>query len=66
MMCVWGHALIKYGREKLYKFFMSLKQPDGSFIVSHHGEVDVRYGFYYNTGTLADILITYPAEYTVF
>ncbi|KZV63174.1 terpenoid cyclases/Protein prenyltransferase [Peniophora sp. CONT] len=29
-------------KEKLYKFFMSLKQPDGSFIVSHHGEVDVR------------------------
>ncbi|KAI0035333.1 terpenoid cyclases/Protein prenyltransferase [Vararia minispora EC-137] len=29
-------------REKLYKLFMSLKQPDGSFIVSEHGEVDVR------------------------
>ncbi|KAI0056038.1 terpenoid cyclases/Protein prenyltransferase [Artomyces pyxidatus] len=29
-------------REKLYKFYMSLKQPDGSFIVSTHGEVDVR------------------------
>ena len=30
-------------REKLYKWYMSLKQPDGSFIVSDHGEVDVRY-----------------------
>lgn len=29
-------------REKLYKFFMSLKQKDGSFLVSHHAEVDVR------------------------
>ncbi|KAI0750474.1 terpenoid cyclases/Protein prenyltransferase [Fomes fomentarius] len=29
-------------RKKLYQFFMSLKQPDGSFLVSHHGEVDVR------------------------
>lgn len=29
--------------KKMYDFFMSLKQPDGSFLVSHHGEVDVRY-----------------------
>ncbi|KAI0316006.1 terpenoid cyclases/Protein prenyltransferase [Amylostereum chailletii] len=29
-------------REKLYKFYMSLKQPDGSFIVARHAEVDVR------------------------
>lgn len=29
-------------REKIYKFFMSLKQPDGSFLVTHHAEVDVR------------------------
>ncbi|KIY49794.1 terpenoid cyclases/Protein prenyltransferase [Fistulina hepatica ATCC 64428] len=29
-------------RKKMYDFFMSLKQPDGSFLVSHHGEVDVR------------------------
>ncbi|GJE90616.1 terpenoid cyclase/Protein prenyltransferase [Phanerochaete sordida] len=29
-------------RKKMYNFFMSLKQPDGSFLVSHHGEVDVR------------------------
>ncbi|KAF8129849.1 terpenoid cyclases/protein prenyltransferase alpha-alpha toroid [Boletus edulis] len=29
-------------REKLYAFFMSLKQPDGSFLVAHHAEVDVR------------------------
>lgn len=30
-------------REGIYKFFMSLKQPDGSFLVTHHAEVDVRY-----------------------
>ncbi|TBU21726.1 terpenoid cyclases/Protein prenyltransferase [Dichomitus squalens] len=29
-------------RNKMYNFFMSLKQADGSFLVSHHGEVDVR------------------------
>lgn len=29
-------------RDKLYMFFMSLKQPDGSFLVSHDAEVDVR------------------------
>ncbi|KAI9444497.1 terpenoid cyclases/Protein prenyltransferase [Lactarius indigo] len=29
-------------REKLYKWYMSLKRPDGSFIVSNYGEVDVR------------------------
>ncbi|KAH0835434.1 terpenoid cyclases/protein prenyltransferase alpha-alpha toroid [Lanmaoa asiatica] len=29
-------------REKLYAFFMSLKQPDGSFLVAHEAEVDVR------------------------
>ncbi|KAI0306126.1 terpenoid cyclases/Protein prenyltransferase [Multifurca ochricompacta] len=29
-------------RDKLYKWYMSLKQQDGSFIVSNHGEVDVR------------------------
>ncbi|THV08641.1 terpenoid cyclases/Protein prenyltransferase [Dendrothele bispora CBS 962.96] len=29
-------------RSKLYNFFMSLKQPDGSFTVSRNGEVDVR------------------------
>lgn len=29
-------------RAKLYQFFMSLKQPDGSFLVSHDAEVDVR------------------------
>ncbi|KIJ19640.1 hypothetical protein PAXINDRAFT_68935 [Paxillus involutus ATCC 200175] len=29
-------------REKLYTFFMSLKQPDGSFLVSQGAEVDVR------------------------
>src|SRR5713226_7668150 len=34
----------KFRRDKLYKWYMSLKQSDGSFIVSTHGEVDVRYG----------------------
>lgn len=29
-------------RKKMYEFFMSVKQPDGSFLVSHYGEVDVR------------------------
>jgi len=26
----------------MYRFFMSLKQKDGSFLVAHHSEVDVR------------------------
>ncbi|KAH7914880.1 terpenoid cyclases/protein prenyltransferase alpha-alpha toroid [Hygrophoropsis aurantiaca] len=29
-------------RDKMYQFFMSLKEPDGSFLVAHHAEVDVR------------------------
>ena len=29
-------------REKMYKFFLSLKQPDGSFLVAKDSEVDVR------------------------
>jgi protein farnesyltransferase subunit beta len=29
-------------RDKMYKFFMSLKQKDGSFMVARHSEVDVR------------------------
>ncbi|KAF4569341.1 CAAX farnesyltransferase (FTase) subunit beta [Pleurotus pulmonarius] len=29
-------------REKMYTFFLSLKQQDGSFLVAHHAEVDVR------------------------
>ena len=33
-------------RQKMYDFFMSLKQRDGSFLVSHHGEVDVRSAVY--------------------
>ena len=38
-----GHrSLTEVHRKKMYDFFMSLKQPDGSFLVSHHGEVDVR------------------------
>ncbi|KDQ53706.1 hypothetical protein JAAARDRAFT_39019 [Jaapia argillacea MUCL 33604] len=44
-------------REKLYKFFLSLKQPDGSFLVMDHGEVDVR-GIYclLVTASLLDLL----------
>jgi protein farnesyltransferase subunit beta len=44
-------------REKMYKFFMSLKQPDGSFIVSKDAEVDIR-GVYclLVTATLLDLL----------
>ena len=29
-------------REKMYTWFMSLKQPDGSFLVSKNAEVDMR------------------------
>ncbi|GLB42943.1 putative terpenoid cyclases protein prenyltransferase [Lyophyllum shimeji] len=44
-------------RKKMYRFFMSLKQPDGSFLVAHHAEVDVR-GIYclLVTATLLDLL----------
>ncbi|KZT20214.1 terpenoid cyclases/Protein prenyltransferase [Neolentinus lepideus HHB14362 ss-1] len=44
-------------REKMYRFFMSVKQPDGSFTVMHHGEVDVR-GIYclLVVATLLDLL----------
>ncbi|KZS95144.1 terpenoid cyclases/Protein prenyltransferase [Sistotremastrum niveocremeum HHB9708] len=44
-------------RKKLYAFFLSLKQPDGSTLVSPHSEVDVR-GTYclLVTSTLLDIL----------
>jgi len=31
-----------YDRKTLYAFFMSLKQPDGSFVVAHEAEIDVR------------------------
>jgi protein farnesyltransferase subunit beta len=44
-------------RKKMYDWFMSLKQPDGSFLVSHDAEVDVR-GLYclLVTATLLNIL----------
>lgn len=44
-------------RQKLYKFFLSLKQKDGSFVVSRNGEVDIR-GIYclLVTATLLDML----------
>ena len=35
-------ALTWNDRDAMYDFFMSLKQPDGSFLVSHDAEVDVR------------------------
>jgi len=39
--------LITHDRERMYKFFMSLKQKDGSFLVARHSEVDVRCASYY-------------------
>ncbi|KAH6905564.1 farnesyltransferase subunit beta [Coprinopsis sp. MPI-PUGE-AT-0042] len=44
-------------RKGIYNFFMSLKQKDGSFLVAHHAEVDVR-GIYclLVVATLLDIL----------
>ncbi|KAN0078041.1 Terpenoid cyclases/protein prenyltransferase alpha-alpha toroid [Tylopilus felleus] len=37
-----GGGWDQINREKLYAFFMSLKQPDGSFLVGHEAEIDVR------------------------
>ncbi|KAJ7641342.1 terpenoid cyclases/protein prenyltransferase alpha-alpha toroid [Roridomyces roridus] len=37
-----GGGWDQINRDQMYKFFMSLKQPDGSFLVAHHSEVDVR------------------------
>lgn len=44
-------------RKGIYNFFMSLKQRDGSFLVAHHAEVDVR-GIYclLVVATLLDIV----------
>lgn len=44
-------------RDQMYKWFLSLKQPDGSFLVSHDAEVDVR-GLYclLVTATLLNLL----------
>lgn len=46
-----------FERDKMYKWFLSLKQSDGSFLVSHDAEVDVR-GLYclLVTATLLDLL----------
>lgn len=33
----------KIDRKKMYSWFMSLKQPDASFLVSEHAEVDMRF-----------------------
>ena len=40
---IYGPRCINHVRPKLYEFFMSLKQPDGSFRVAEHMEVDIRY-----------------------
>ena len=40
-----NHGFADDCSEKMYRFFMSLKQKDGSFMVAHHSEVDVRYVF---------------------
>lgn len=37
-----GGGWEKIDRKGMYDFFMSLKQPDGSFLVAHDAEVDVR------------------------
>ncbi|KAF6751941.1 terpenoid cyclases/protein prenyltransferase alpha-alpha toroid [Ephemerocybe angulata] len=44
-------------RKAIYNFFLSLKQKDGSFLVAHHSEVDVR-GVYclLVVATLLDII----------
>ncbi|GBE85920.1 Protein farnesyltransferase subunit beta [Sparassis crispa] len=44
-------------RTKMYEFFLSLKQPDGSYTVTQDGEVDVR-GLYclLSTATLLNIV----------
>jgi len=38
-----GHGWDQINREGMYDWFMSLKQPDGSFTVCQNGEVDMRY-----------------------
>ncbi|KAF7313263.1 Protein farnesyltransferase subunit beta [Mycena kentingensis (nom. inval.)] len=52
-----GGGWDQINRTKMYEFFMSLKQPDGSFLVSKHSEVDVR-GIYclLVVATLLDII----------
>lgn len=37
-----GSAYLMRFRKKLYEFYMSLKQPDGSFLVAKDMEVDIR------------------------
>jgi prenyltransferase beta subunit len=41
-VCVDERKVLYVSRKKMYAWFMSLKQPDGSFLVSVDGEVDVR------------------------
>lgn len=38
-----GGGWDKIDRKKMYEWFMSLKEPDGSFLVSRDAEVDMRY-----------------------
>ncbi|KAF8499482.1 terpenoid cyclases/protein prenyltransferase alpha-alpha toroid [Hysterangium stoloniferum] len=52
-----GGGWDQINRKGMYDFFLSLKQPDGSFHVSKHGEVDIR-GTYclLATATLLNLL----------
>lgn len=43
-------------RKKLYKFLLSLKQPDGSFVMHKGGEVDVRYATHSNSLTVGSAI----------
>lgn len=53
----YGPRCINHVRPKLYEFFMSLKQPDGSFRVAEHMEVDIRYfGSLHDSCALVDFL----------
>jgi hypothetical protein len=47
---------------QMYKFFMSLKQPDGSFLVTHHAEVDVRYTHSLHVANLSYPDIPFPSQ----
>ena len=51
--------------EKMYGFFMSVKQKDGSFMVARHSEVDVRY-VYQILISFASQVYHVVAEYIVY
>lgn len=44
-------------REKIYKWLLSMKNPDGSFSMNHGGEADIRY---FST---SNILVLYIAHF---